>query len=130
MNERFFSSDGHGSSVGERARGWHVQYDDIAHTHNFIRDPADLVPFDPDAARLDLTLEHRGVEALRAETTSLRSTTTTLNAAKIALEESLVALQVRLDAEWVEAAAQRSAAGELRAEAARVESAVRGPHRR
>jgi hypothetical protein len=49
----------------ERARGWHVQYDEITETQDFIRDPATLAAFDPDAVRLQLVLDHRGVEALQ-----------------------------------------------------------------
>jgi len=50
----------------ERARGWHVQYDDVREGASFIRDPATLTPYDPDAVRLSLTLRHRGVESLEA----------------------------------------------------------------
>ena len=38
----------------ERARGWHVQYDDIlSPSHSFLRDPSTLHPFDLDQARLE-----------------------------------------------------------------------------
>lgn len=48
----------------ERARGWHVQYDEMHEGASFIRDPSTLTRYDPDAVRLALTLRHRGVEAL------------------------------------------------------------------
>jgi hypothetical protein len=51
-------------SAQERARGWHVQYDDVREGASFLADPATLTPYDPDAVRLDLALRHRGVETL------------------------------------------------------------------
>jgi hypothetical protein len=50
----------------ERARGWHVQYDDVREDTSFIRDAATLTPYDGDAVRIGLALRHRGVEALEA----------------------------------------------------------------
>jgi hypothetical protein len=50
----------------ERARGWHVQYDSIRPDERFIRDPATMIPYDPDRVRLQLMLRHRDVEALEA----------------------------------------------------------------
>lgn len=52
--------------AAERARGWHVQYDDLVEGASFIRDPSTLKPYDPDDVRLSVTLRHRGVEALEA----------------------------------------------------------------
>jgi hypothetical protein len=49
----------------EHTRGWHIQYDGIEEGHCFLRDPATLLAYDPDTARLRLCLEHRGVEELR-----------------------------------------------------------------
>jgi hypothetical protein len=51
----------------ERARGWHVQYDDFAEGHSFIRDCSTLTAYDGDAVRLQLMLRHRGVEALEEQ---------------------------------------------------------------
>jgi hypothetical protein len=48
----------------ERARGWHVQYDEMREGVSFLRDPSTLTPYDADAVRIALTLRHRGVEAL------------------------------------------------------------------
>jgi hypothetical protein len=50
----------------ERARGWHVQYDDLEAGASFVRDPTPLVAFDPDAVRLNLLLRNREVERLEA----------------------------------------------------------------
>jgi hypothetical protein len=57
-----------GFVAAERARGWHVQYDGILEGDSFVRDPDTLTRFDPDAVRLKLMLEHRGVEELEART--------------------------------------------------------------
>jgi uncharacterized coiled-coil protein SlyX len=56
--------------ASERARGWHVQYDGIFEGDSFVRDPATLTIFDPDAARLQLMLQHRGVEELESRVVS------------------------------------------------------------
>src|SRR5204862_7528153 len=50
----------------ERARGWHVQYDDVVEGAEFVRRPATLQEYDPHAVRVALALRHRGVEALEA----------------------------------------------------------------
>jgi hypothetical protein len=62
----------------ERARGWHVQYDELREGESFVRDPSALTPYDPDAVRLALTLRHRGVEALEASLGESRSLEGTL----------------------------------------------------
>jgi glycosyltransferase involved in cell wall biosynthesis len=51
-------------SMQERARQWHVQYDNVQEGGSFIRDICDLTRYDGDAVRTALTLRHRGVEAL------------------------------------------------------------------
>ena len=72
----------------ERARGWHVQYDDVVEGASFIRDPSTLVPYDADQVRIRLALRHRGVEELeqalelaRAESDALRCEIDRLGAA-------------------------------------------------
>jgi hypothetical protein len=57
----------------ERRRGWHVQYDQVQEGGSFIRDPATLTRYDPDAVRIRLALRHRGVEALEASHCALQS---------------------------------------------------------
>jgi glycosyltransferase involved in cell wall biosynthesis len=49
----------------EREKGWHVQYEGLQAGHVFLRDPATLTRFDPDAVRLRLVLNHREVDDLR-----------------------------------------------------------------
>jgi glycosyltransferase involved in cell wall biosynthesis len=67
-------------SDAERARGWHVQYDDFVEGASFIHDPRTLTRFDAVGVRIGLSLRHRSVEALeqslegvRAELESARS---------------------------------------------------------
>jgi hypothetical protein len=42
----------------ERARQWHIQYDGIDESHDFLADPATLRPFDEDQVRLELMLDN------------------------------------------------------------------------
>lgn len=56
----------------ERARGWHVQYDEVDAGSSFTRRASDLTLYDPDAVRCALQIEHRGVESLMAERNSLQ----------------------------------------------------------
>ncbi len=42
----------------ERARQWHIQYDTIEESHDFLADPATLRPFDADQVRLELMLDN------------------------------------------------------------------------
>ncbi len=57
----------------ERARGWHVQYDDVREGDSFIREASTLTPYDPDVLRLALTLRHRDVEALEESLNEVQS---------------------------------------------------------
>jgi glycosyltransferase involved in cell wall biosynthesis len=50
----------------ELDRGWHVQYDAIEPETQFVRDPAGLTLYDPDAVRLRLLVENRRVDELTA----------------------------------------------------------------
>jgi len=50
----------------ERARGWHVQYDDVADGMSMVRAAETLQEYDGDAVRIGLALRHRGVEELEA----------------------------------------------------------------
>lgn len=74
---------------GERARGWHVQYEGMREGESLLRDPAGLVRYDPDAVRLGLALEHRGVEELRATLAELRATLTEREQALAEREQTL-----------------------------------------
>jgi hypothetical protein len=64
----------------ERARGWHVQYDQVTEGHSFLRDPATLTVYDPDAVRVGLALRHRGVEELEARVDALEQAGAALRA--------------------------------------------------
>jgi hypothetical protein len=48
----------------ERARGWHVQYDQMEEGASFLRDSSTLTAYDPEAVRLSLTLNPRYPEEL------------------------------------------------------------------
>jgi len=48
----------------EKEAGWHVQYDALSEDHSFVREPASLTVYDPDAVRVELQIEHRRVEDL------------------------------------------------------------------
>jgi hypothetical protein len=91
----------------ERARGWHVQYDDVHEGASFLRDPERLTPYDPDAVRLALTLRHRGIEALEA---SLRDATAAADHHRRELEHSRVEL-ARTQTELARTLAELSAHG-------------------
>jgi glycosyltransferase involved in cell wall biosynthesis len=56
----------------ERDLGWHVQYDRFREGASFLGDPSTLAAWDPEAVRIELSLRHRGVEALEAEQAELR----------------------------------------------------------
>jgi len=48
----------------ERARGWHVQYDQMPADGSFIRDRSTLTLYDPDSIRQSLSLRDRNVDVL------------------------------------------------------------------
>lgn len=57
----------------ERARGWHVQYDQMQEGVSFLRDPSTLTAYDPEALRLSLTLNPRYPEELEEALGGARS---------------------------------------------------------
>jgi hypothetical protein len=91
----------------ERARGWHVQYDEVVAGGSFIRDPSTLVAYDPDAVRVALTLRHRGVEALEQDVDSLRCLADQDRRLIAALREQLAAAAAELAERAAEAEALR-----------------------
>ena len=114
--------------AGERERGWHVQYEALAAGGRFLRDPATLTPYDPDAVRLELALRHRGMEALERETAARVAALETAGAAletKLAMRvreaEDLRQELAKRDATLAETAADRAARG---AEIGRLRSAL------
>jgi hypothetical protein len=98
----------------ERARGWHVQYDDVQKGASFLRDPASLLRYDADAVRVGLALRHRGVEALEASVLELRVCADSLRAEAQRREQEIVRMNAKLAAHTAEAADLR---GELSAHA-------------
>jgi Glycosyl transferase family 2 len=55
----------------ERARGWHVQYDDVPEDWNFVHPSATLERFDAEQVRLRLCVDNLPAEALRDEVRAL-----------------------------------------------------------
>jgi glycosyltransferase involved in cell wall biosynthesis len=77
----------------ERERRWHIQYDSIRPGHRFVRDPRELIPFDVELQRVQLTLQHRTLHELLATDGKLRGELAEAHAesamVKQQLEESL-----------------------------------------
>jgi Glycosyl transferase family 2 len=57
----------------ERARGWHVQYDQMREGVSFLRNISTLTAYDPEAVRLSLTLHPRYPEELEEALGGARS---------------------------------------------------------
>jgi hypothetical protein len=84
----------------EHGRRWHVQYDGLGEGDSFIRDPATLTPYDPEALRLDLALRHRGVEALEAALAERQAQVEALDADSKALRARLEELYASRSWRW------------------------------
>jgi hypothetical protein len=115
----------------ERARGWHVQYDEVREGGSFIRDASTLTPYDPDALRLALTVRHRGVEALEASLGDVQAIVETQRRELERSHEELARTRAELCARNAEAAELRDALerrlaelAETRAETAGLREAV------
>jgi hypothetical protein len=84
-------------SERERAKGWHVQYDDIPDSgHTFIGDPERLHAYDGDRVRLGLLLDNeaaRNAEDLAAEIEARRLEVAGLRAAKHEAEKHAANLE-------------------------------------
>jgi hypothetical protein len=78
----------------ERARGWHVQYDELVEGTSFVHDPCALTRFDPIGVRIDLSLRHRGVEALEQSLGGLQAEH---DSARIELDDVRSQLAGRVD---------------------------------
>lgn len=102
----------------ERARGWHVQYDEMHEGASFIRDPSTLTRYDPDAVRLALTLRHRGVEALEESLGEVRSVVETHRREIDVCREELVRTGAELGARCAEVVGLRDALEKRAAETA------------
>jgi Glycosyl transferase family 2 len=84
----------------ERRRLWHVQYDVIAKEDRFLREPSSMIPYDPEAVRLHLLLNHRGVEEAAQH---LRVTAEALERLDKKFEEAKLEADRRLAEEKLEA---------------------------
>jgi hypothetical protein len=73
----------------ERARGWHVQYDQAREGTSFLRDPATLIAYDADGVRVGLALRHRDSEALEAASARADRLQADLNDSRAALARTL-----------------------------------------
>jgi hypothetical protein len=81
----------------ERARGWHVQYNDLVEGASFVRDPTSLLSYDPEAVRLDLFLRHREVERLELLAAASQEVADRLTEEDAALRRRLQAQDAELD---------------------------------
>lgn len=81
----------------ERARGWHVQYDEWSPGASFVRDPATLTRYDPDRVRLDISLRHRDIERLEQSVTASEAEVAHLTSANAELRDHLAAQDAEMD---------------------------------
>ncbi len=82
---------------GERARGWHVQYDAFAEGSSFVRSETELRKFDPDAVRLQLLTRHRGVERLEQTLAASQRDADRLTDAIVELRAHLTAQDAQIE---------------------------------
>ena len=74
-----------------RERGWHAQYAGVDAATRFVRDPAELRAYDPEAVRFELALRHRGVEELERALAAAGAEVTPV--ARLAEAEGLLAAE-------------------------------------
>ena len=117
----------------ERARGWHVQYDQMQEGVSFLRDPSTLTPYDPDALRRSLTLHPRYPEELEEALSAARSDLSAARAEVEALRDELQQraterseMHAALDARSAEIAALIEAIEQRAAEIGRWRTAADG----
>jgi uncharacterized coiled-coil protein SlyX len=94
---------------GERARGWHVQYDDVREGASFLRDATALTPYDADAVRVALAVRRPGAESLEAELGSARADIERLRGEVEAFQRELGRTRADLNAKTVDGEAVRAA---------------------
>jgi hypothetical protein len=97
----------------ERARGWHIQYDDVAADSTFVRDPSTLTCWDPDAVRFELLVRHRGVEAAEAAADRERRALDACRAELARVQNDLIARTTALAHRAAEIAGQAAEIEEL-----------------
>lgn len=106
----------------ERERGWHVQYDGLREGHRFIREAAELTPYEPVAVRLQLMLRHRGVEELEEVVCAAQPTIDELRDRLDALEQAIAERDLRLEALRQEFEVQKHEVADRDRELARLEA--------
>jgi hypothetical protein len=111
---------------GERARGWHVQYDQLHEGGSFIRDPSTLTRYDPDLVRIALALRHRDVEALEESLVEIRSASVMRLRELEACQGELARARVELGARTGEIAALRDHLHKVATELARAHAETAG----
>ena len=116
--------------IHERAKGWHVQYDEVQEGASFLRDPSTLTPYDPDAVRLSLTLRHRGVEELEQSLDAGRRQIDALRAEIAGLHAALDSQAAQVEGHRVENLRLLHAVGQRDADIERWRAAVDGLTRR
>jgi len=107
----------------ERARGWHVQYDDVVEGAAFVRRPESLQEYDPHAVRMALTLKHRGVEALEAALDDKRNALGEARSTIIRLHHELDAANQELESRRIDLEAHKREIAGRRQELDRVAAA-------
>jgi glycosyl transferase family 2 len=111
-------------SDAERARGWHVQYDDFVEGASFVHDPRTLTRFDPVGIRIGLSLRHRGVEALEAELETRQAEIAGLRGVLETSQAEIAGLRGVLETSQVEIAGLRGALEERTVEVANLQRTV------
>jgi hypothetical protein len=91
----------------ERQLGWHVQYNGLREGQDFIRHAAELVPYDPDAVRVDLHLESINVASrvpgLERQVDDLKRQIAEFDRQAEALQRTLAHLTGELEGERIRA---------------------------
>ena len=105
----------------ERARGWHVQYDDLVAGVSFVRDPENLIRYDPEAVRFDVFRRPRDVERLDRLAADNRSEIDRLTG-------DLARLSLHLRAQDIELVRLRQELDQLRTERVRGDPALSDCH--
>ena len=92
----------------ERARGWHVQYNQLQEGASFLRNPSTLTAYDSDAVRLSLTLSPRYPEDIERALATSQSELEGTKAVLAATKADLAATKGELAATTAGLAAVRS----------------------
>jgi hypothetical protein len=81
----------------ERARHWHVQYDDFTDGQSLVKESGNLIAYDPEVARLHLFLRNRTVEELEGTVSRFQQHVESLEAELRTREQQSIALQRSID---------------------------------